>query len=225
MPASLGASGELRQHAVAEAMHVVDRALQALRRAIAEQPHIDRADAEVLKPPDVPDPVGVAVSEQFGLALDAPAWSHAWAGENPKGQHDLLRIAAALLAEPAEALEPLPEGRGRVHRVLWVRAHGIPAVGIADGATERGRTFPAHPDRNRLLHRFGREDHIVEAHIFAVEFRRFGGPEFLARGHPFVGHVAAIVERGGADRLELFAAPADTDAQRQAALGEVVDGG
>src|SRR5262252_1085277 len=55
MSASLGASGELRQHAVAEAMHVVDRALQALRRAIAEQPHIDRADAEVLKPPDVPD--------------------------------------------------------------------------------------------------------------------------------------------------------------------------
>ena len=98
-------------------------------------------------------------------------------------------------------------------------------MGIADGATERRRTFPAHPDRDRLLHRFGREDHVVEAHILAVEFRRLGGPQFLACCHPFVGHVAAIVERGGADCLELFAAPADTDAQRQAALGEVVDGG
>src|SRR5262249_34079341 len=115
-------------------MHVVDRALQGLRRAITEQPHIDRGDAEVLKPPDIPDPVGVAAREQFSLALDAAAWTHAWAGEDPKGQYDLLRIAAALLAEPAEALQPLPEGRDRVHRMLWVRAHRIPAVGMADGA-------------------------------------------------------------------------------------------
>jgi hypothetical protein len=59
--------------------------------------------------------------------------------------------AAAALAEPVDAFQPLPEGRDRVHRVLWVCADRIPAVGIAAGATERRRTFPAHPDRNRLL--------------------------------------------------------------------------
>ena len=42
-----GLQASLEQHAVAEAMHVVDRALQGLRLAIAEQPHIDRGDAEV----------------------------------------------------------------------------------------------------------------------------------------------------------------------------------
>src|SRR6185436_11810029 len=61
------ASGELRQHAVAESMHVVECALQGLRLAIAEQPHIDRGDAKVLKPLDIPDPVGVAAREQLGL--------------------------------------------------------------------------------------------------------------------------------------------------------------
>src|SRR5262249_9164594 len=154
-------------------------------------------------------------------ALDAGAGTHAWAGEDPEGQGDLLRIAAAAPAEPVEAFQPLPEGRDRVHRVLWVCADWIPAVGVADGSTERRRTFPAHPDRNRLLHRLWRELHIVEAHILALEFRRLGGPEFLARCHPFICHVAAILERGGADGLELFATPADADAQRQSALGEV----
>src|SRR6187551_3929492 len=122
-------SGELRQHAVAEAMHVVDRALQRLRLAIAEQPHIDRADAEVLKPLDIADPVGVAAGEQLGLAADAAARTHARAGEDAIGERDLLRIAAAALAEPVEALQPLFEGRDRVHRVLRVGADRIPAVG------------------------------------------------------------------------------------------------
>src|SRR5689334_6184009 len=116
-------------------MHVVDRALQGLRLAIAEQPDIDRGDTEVLKPPDIPDPVGVAAREQFSLALDAPAWTHAWAGEDPIGQCDLLGIAAAALAKPVEAFQPLPEGRDRVHGMVRVRADRIPAVGITDGAT------------------------------------------------------------------------------------------
>src|SRR5690242_9931201 len=164
---ALGASAKFGQHAVAEAMHVVDRALQGLRLAIAEQPHIDRGDAELLKPPDIPDPTGIAAGEQLVLVPDATARTHARPGEDPIGQRNLPRVAVTALAELVEALQLLSERRDRVHRVLRIRPYRIPALGIADGTAERRCTFPAHPDRNRLLHRLGREHDIVEAHILA----------------------------------------------------------
>src|ERR1700731_760677 len=210
---------ELGQNPVAEAAHVADRRVQALVRSVAEKADIYGADAELREFPDIRHQVRIAPGDQLGLSFDRAAGPCAGAGQHSQGDGDFRRVAPGLLRKPTKPDQAGLETAHRVHRKLRVGADRIPAMGVFGGAAQRRPALAADPDRDRVLHRLRDEHHVVELYIFAGEFGKLGGPEFLAGIHPFVGNLAAVVERRRADRLEFFATPADSDAARQAAFG------
>src|SRR5690242_7908053 len=89
---------DLRQHLIAEAAHVVDRAIQ--RRS--EQTHIDRTDAKLRQSLDVAHIVSATAGEHLTLAVDRAARprrrSHQYTQRDLQGRG----IAAALLGETTE---------------------------------------------------------------------------------------------------------------------------
>ena len=171
-----------------------------------------------------PTIVGRAAGEQLALAVDRALRLRLRVRRHAIGQSDVRRIAPGLLGHAAqlgdaglEAASACPSGIAG-----WCRS---------DTRRRRSSRCAASPDRSRRRSRsgsavctgLGGNSTSENFTYLPSNFGVIGGPQLLAHHHPFVGHVAAVVERRRADRLEFLLAPAGADAQRQAALRQIVE--
>jgi hypothetical protein len=171
---------------------------------------------------DVGRPTGVRVARPVRRV---PLGGLAAAGRQI-GLGDGARIAARLrqLRFQERALLRVP--LGRVERLLWVVADGIPAVAEPGHAAQRHPALAAHPDRRaRLLNRLRLEADVGERHVLAREARRIARPELVESRQELVRHRSALREGRRGDRAELLVEPPDTDADGEPSLRQHVDGG
>src|SRR5208282_4828387 len=132
-------------------------------------------------------------------------------------------IASGLRREPAQASDGAAVALKRVERVPGIDPDGVPAVAQAGGAAQRRLAFAADPERRvGLLGRLGREDHVGEADIAALEARLVLGPERTKRREIFVRDGTALGKGRCAECCEFLLEPTGAAADGEAARGQHV---
>src|SRR5437762_13035759 len=94
---------KLREHSVAEPVHVANRGIEALVRSVAEQADINRADAQLGQFLNVIHPIRISAGEHLRLAFDGAARPRPGASEHSQSNRDLLRVAPGFLCKAMHA--------------------------------------------------------------------------------------------------------------------------
>ena len=116
--------------------------------------------------------------------------------------------------------------RGRFEGVARVAADRVPAVTQPGDAAQGHLPLTPDPDRRtRLLNRLGIEAEVGKAHVLSGEARCVARQQLVEGGQELVRHLAALGERRRREGAEFLVEPADSDADREPAARQHVDGG